>query len=144
MSQTDVQDEFKNLVDTVSPKVETAALVAAERGAQFAEIAAERGAQFAEIAAERGSAWADRLAERSNQAAERLADRIPDDVVDRLPDALAERLPRKSRKGRKALLVLGGVAAAGAVAYVVRQRRPQPQRPTGVPAEQDNAAGPRP
>lgn len=138
MSKTDIQGELKNLVDTVSPKVEAAALVAAERGGQFAGVAAERGAQWAEIAAERGHQLAETVAERSAETAERLGQRIPDETLERLPDSIASRIPRKSRKGRKLFLLLGGLALAGGVAYVLSQRKQPIPGPTPVPAPEAN------
>jgi hypothetical protein len=83
----DLRDELRILVDTVAPRVETAA----------------------------------------QGMAQGVAERLPDNVVDRLPDAVVDRLPiKRSHRGRN-LLILAGIGALGAAAWVAMRRRPAPQ-----------------
>lgn len=120
-----LQEDLQDLVETVAPKVEAAFHTVAENAqpalAKGRAVAAERSAQLAENAQPALAKGRALAAERGAQLAEALADRIPDDVVDRLPDSVSDHLPKKRRRGRKLLLV-GAVAALGAVAFSVLKR----------------------
>lgn len=130
MHRTSATRDLRDLVDTLTPKVEAAVQTVAEK----APPALEHGRDVATA--------------RGTQLAGALAERLPDGFVDRLPDSVSDRLPvKRSRRGRK-LLLLGGIAAVGAVA-VAYSRRGQsastsstaPQR-TSYPRPVDETDGP--
>lgn len=129
MHRTSATRDLRDLVDTLTPKVEAAVHTVAEK----APPALEHGR---DVATARGA-----------QLAGALAERLPDGFVDRLPDTVSDRLPvKRSHRGRKFLL-LGGVAAVGvAVAYARRGRSGStspttPQR-TSYPRPVDETDGP--
>ena len=69
----------------------------------------------------------DTVAPHVESAAHGMAQRLPDPVVDRLPDVVADRLPiKRSHRGRN-LLILAGLGALGAAAWVKMRPRPTPR-----------------
>lgn len=72
-----------------------------------------------------GAAFGDARA-RGSAVGATLVGHLPDDVIDRVPDRISDRLPGTPKGGsrlKKALLLGGIAAAAGAVAVAVRQWR---------------------
>lgn len=129
MHRTSATRDLRDLVDTLTPKVEAAVQTVAEK----APPALEHGR---DVATAKGA-----------QLAGALAERLPEGFVDRLPDTVSDRLPvKRSRRGRK-LLLLGGIAAVGAaVAYSRRGQAAStsstpPQR-TSYPRPVDETDGP--
>ncbi|AIY17798.1 hypothetical protein GUY44_07260 [Pimelobacter simplex] len=127
----DLADELRDLVDAVSPSIESAAHAVVEKTPPLIEksrtLTREKGAQLAGA----------------------LADRIPDPVVDRLPDAVSDRLPSHGHGKRRKLLLLAGLGAVGAAVFVAirRSQVPPPQhepRATTYPRAAEPPAEPDP
>lgn len=127
----DLADELRDLVDAVSPSIESAAHAVAERTPPLIDksrtLTREKGAQLAGA----------------------LADRIPEPVVDRLPDRVTDHLPSHGHGRRRKLLLLAGLGAVGAAIFVAVRRAqvppPQPEpRATTYPRAAEPPASPEP